>query len=747
MTPETSGLSGIVAAAHMRRRQLLQRSVMACLIAVTVSQILGSNLALGWAAAYLIAQAPEVWAFDPLATGRADRLPFWRLGLGYASIVLNATAFGALSVPLWLLGGPFGGACASLLNAAALLNVVVGTPGSRGAALCAMIPQAIYLAMTPFFMDYFGAPQSYQIAAGLGCLGFAGYALALWRMLELGRRKELELLQQAESRRAEAEAATAAKSVYVATIGHELRTPIGAMLAGAVELERAAKGSTLRSHATLIADAGRMMKTLLDDVLDHAKLEAGRMTIEPMTFDLRAMVAQTARFWQSEARKKGLRLRVEGAASLPRWVEGDPTRIRQILNNLISNAVKFTDKGSISLVISAWASADDGCAVRLQIVDTGAGMDHDQLGRLFTPFQQADKSVARNYGGTGLGLVISRELARLMGGQLTAYSHKREGSTFTLALTFPFAEAPPQVEAPAELAPMPTGGRAMKVLVADDHEINRRAVQLVLTPMGAEITAVCDGKAAVEAAMADDYDLIIMDVRMPEMDGREASRRIRAMDGPNQFTPIVAVTADTEKEDMAACREAGMEWFVGKPIDPGKLIEAVSHALEVVQAAEDAALAAEAASQGGDAQAAAEDDSRPLRVLVADDHEINRRAVQLVLEPAGAHVTTVNDGKAAFEATQREAFDLIVMDVRMPEMDGQEATRRIRAAPGPNQNIPIIAVTAETDSQACFDAGMNFFVGKPIDPGKLMATVIEAIQTIGAEEDAGEGEGDERAVA
>jgi len=742
MKAELSPASGLVAAVRMRRSQLLQRSVMACLVAVVTSQVLSTGIAGVWIVTYLLAQLPEVWAFGPLATGKVDHQPAWRNAVGFASIVINASAFGALSIPLWLFGGSFGGACASLLNAAALINVVVGTPGSRGAAICAMLPQAVYLAMTPWFMDYFGAPGSYQLAAGLGCLGFAGYALALWRMQENSRQAEVAALKRADERLKEAEAATAAKSVYVAMIGHELRTPIGAMMAGAVELERSAKGSSLRPHAALIADAGRMMKTLLDDVLDHAKLEAGRMTIETMPFDLRAMVAQTARLWQSEARKKGLRLRVEGSASLPHWVEGDPTRIRQILNNLISNAVKFTDKGSVSLMISAWAAEDDSCSVRLQIVDTGAGMERDQLDRLFTPYQQGDKSVARNYGGTGLGLVISRQLARLMGGQLTAYSRKDEGSTFTLALSFKLAEAPAQAAEAVEAAPAAFADDkpAMRVLVADDHEINRRAVQLVLKPMGAEITAVCDGRAAVEAAKAETFDLIVMDVRMPEMDGREASRRIRAEEGPNQSTPIVAVTADTEKDDMAACRDAGMNWFVGKPIDPAALIKTVAQALETAQEEAEAAQNVEAA-----AEAEPEDDTRPLRVLVADDHEINRRAVQLVLEPAGAHVTTVNDGKQAFEATQREAFDLIVMDIRMPEMDGREATRHIRATPGPNQHIPVIAVTAEVDSQACFDAGMNFFVSKPIDPGRLMAAVIEAIQTIGGEEDAANGE--ERAVA
>ena len=393
------------------------------------------------------------------------------------------------------------------------------------------------------------------------------------------------------------------------------------MLAGAAELSNSAHDSTSRNQAALIMDAGRMMKSLLDDILDHAKLEAGRMTAEAVPYDVRQLCAQVVRFWGVEARKKGLRLRVEGAASLPNWVEGDPTRLRQILNNLISNAVKFTSEGSITLRLSAWASEDDACGLRFQIVDTGRGMDPHQVANLFTPFEQGGASVAAEHGGTGLGLAISRQLARLMGGHLTALSVKGSGSVFTLALTLPLAEAGEAVE----LTPMPVmrplpaslpkpvavdgspesqsvtaveaevaeeaaqdenEGRPVRILVADDHEINRRAVQLVLAPTGAIITSVVNGAEAVEAARTEAFDLIVMDVRMPEMDGREATRRIRAMEGPNQFVPIIAVTADTEEDDKTACRDAGMTAFVGKPIDPAKLLNTV---IEAVNSAADAA--------------------------------------------------------------------------------------------------------------------------------------------------------------
>jgi signal transduction histidine kinase/ActR/RegA family two-component response regulator len=610
--------NGLARAVRARHRQLAQRVMMAGLVCLTTSHLVGWTLSGVWVACYAVAQVVESWAWTPISSGRTDDVPLWRMVVGCLAVTCNAALFGGISIPLWMLGGSFGGVVAAFVICSAVINTVVHTPGSRTLFACAVGPQFVYVAMVPFLFGYFGGSRAFQSACALGALVFCAYTFILWRAMEATRRAEASA--QAESRRKhdELEAMMAAKSVFVATVSHELRTPISAMTAGAAELERLADTPEARSHARLIADAGKMMRTLLDDILDHAKLEAGRMTVESEPFALRDLVAQTARFWRSEARKKGLDLRVEGIAALPRRVEGDPTRIRQILNNLISNAVKFTQTGSVSLVIAAWPAEDDSCAVRLQVVDTGTGMDADQVARLFTAFEQTD--AGRRYGGTGLGLVISRQLARLMGGQLTAVSTKGAGSTFTLALTFRLADAgveladlgddsffvneeiaaealsaapvspEPAASEPVQAEPIEEQAvqeeaeeRPIRVLVADDHEINRRAVQLVLAPTGALITAVADGRAAVEAAAAEAFDLIVMDVRMPEMTGREATRRIRATPGPNQHVPIIAVTADSEKEDVQACREAGMDWFCAKPIDPSRLIETVVAALEQAQ--------------------------------------------------------------------------------------------------------------------------------------------------------------------
>lgn len=604
--------SALMSAIRGRRAQLPQRMMMTGLVALALSQLVGWTFPIAWFLAYSLAQAVEVLAFGPVRPdGGQIQLPRWRTAIGCASFLLSGVIFGALTVPLWLLGGAFGGVIAILLLSATIMSLVVVSSRSRLALGLAVGPHFGYLASTPFFMNMLGSTTQLTTVVTLSCLIFCGYCLALWRSVEQTRAAERAAREDSERKRLEAEAVNAAQNAFVATISHELRTPISAMLAGAAELSRGAHDNASRNQAALIMDAGRMMKTLLDDILDHAKLEAGRMTVETTPFDVRALTAQVVRFWTGEARKKGLRLRVEGASTLPAWVEGDPTRLRQILNNLISNAVKFTAEGSVTVRLSAWASEDKNAALRFQVVDTGRGMAPDQIGRLFTPFEQGDASVAATHGGTGLGLAISRNLARLMGGQLTAFSVEGSGSVFTLALTFPLAEAqeaaeparaapepfvtrptrapapapaPAAVEARAEPVPMEAVAeegagqdedRPVRILVADDHEINRRAVQLVLAPTGALMTAVVNGAEAVEAARVEAFDVIIMDVRMPEMDGREATRRIRAMEGPNQSVPIIAVTADTEDNDKAACRQAGMTAFIGKPIDPVKLLNTV----------------------------------------------------------------------------------------------------------------------------------------------------------------------------
>jgi CheY-like chemotaxis protein len=436
------------------------------------------------------------------------------------------------------------------------------------------------------------------------------------------RMAESEARLEADQKRQQAEAAMASRAAFLAAVGHDLRTPISAILTGAAELERGAGDGSARAQAALISDAGCMMKAMLDDLLDHAKLDAGRMTVEPTDFNLRSLLAQTTRLWQGPVRAKGLKLRLEGAHDVPGWVRGDAMRLRQILNNLISNAVKFTRQGAVTLRFRAWAEEPSRHAILIEIMDTGPGMTADQLARLFTPFDQTADGVSALHGGTGLGLAISRDLAELMGGRLTARATPGVGACFTLSLLLepavdvvtPKAERIPEDRGmiARALSSMPAGAprpatskpkpaetpvvpepvsldnvagadvgedRPLRVLVVDDHDINRRAVELILSPLGCEIATAADGLAALSLCETGSFDVIFMDVRMPELDGRETTRRLRAGSGPNACVPVIAVTADTAPEDIAACMEAGMSYFVSKPLSPPALLGALNHVL------------------------------------------------------------------------------------------------------------------------------------------------------------------------
>jgi signal transduction histidine kinase len=279
-----------------------------------------------------------------------------------------------------------------------------------------------------------GADPTIVTAMSIAIIVFAAYCLSTWRQMTKARMAESEARLEADQKRRQAESAMASRAAFLAAVGHDLRTPISAILTGAAELERGAGDGNARAQAALISDAGCMMKAMLDDLLDHAKLDAGRMTVEATDFDLRSLLAQTTRLWQGPIRAKGLKLRLEGARDVPGWVRGDAMRLRQILNNLISNAVKFTQEGSVTLRFRAWAEEPSGHAVLIEIVDTGPGMTTDQLARLFTPFDQTADGVSALHGGTGLGLAISRDLAELMGGRLTARATPGVGACFTLSL-------------------------------------------------------------------------------------------------------------------------------------------------------------------------------------------------------------------------------------------------------------------------------------------------------------------------
>lgn len=620
-------------AVRRRRKNLPIRMGVAVVGALVFAPVIGPGLVLAWIAAYFVVQLMDALACSPISSGRTETLPPWRKVVASAAITASTAVYGFFALPLWQLGGLAGGICAVLILAGGVMNALMVSGRSSLMLGLYLTPLFLYLAGTPLLMLAEGAGRAEATAAAVICVTILAFALAAYNSSARLAESERQAQRDSDRRRREAEAAVAGKSAFVATISHDLRTPLSAILTGAQELEAKASDSASRETAALIGEAGQMMKTLLDHLLDHAKLEAGRMEVQEQPFNLRQVLARTIRLWQREAAEQGLKLRLEGAAQTPDWVLGDATRIRQVLNNLISNALKFTQDGTVTVRIRAW-DQDGSVALTLEVIDTGPGMDADQLARLFTPFDQTDGGVTARHGGTGLGLSISRDLAQLMGGWLTARSAKGAGATFTLALTLPRTTAPdappaqapeardriphsrplaarkrppsappepvadpPEIEAVVEAeAPAPApepdpveevepAAPPLRVLVVDDHEINRRAVQLILTPLGVEIASAADGMAALGLAEVQSYDVIFMDVRMPELDGRETTRRLRAGDGPNRVTPVIAVTADTAQDDIDACMAAGMDYFVSKPLTPAALLGALNHVLAEAGAA------------------------------------------------------------------------------------------------------------------------------------------------------------------
>lgn len=609
-------------ALRRRRSAMLQRFGLGAAIGLIFSPLFGWAFSLLWVAGYFLIQVVDLWIFEPIHSGRVERMGPVRSAIGSVMLFLNAATFGLLSVPLWLNGGAMGGICAAILLASGAIYAVVNSPSSARVLAITITPQFLYLAAQPVFMMMNGADPTIVTAMSIAIIVFAAYCLSTWRQMTKARMAESEARLEADQKRQQAEAAMASRAAFLAAVGHDLRTPISAILTGAAELERGAGDGSARAQAALISDAGCMMKAMLDDLLDHAKLDAGRMTVEPTDFNLRSLLAQTTRLWQGPIRAKGLKLRLEGAHDVPTWVRGDAMRLRQILNNLISNAVKFTHEGAVTLRFRGWAEEPSGHAVLIEIVDTGPGMTADQLARLFTPFDQTADGVSALHGGTGLGLAISRDLAELMGGRLTARATPGVGACFTLSLLLepavdvvtpkaeripedrgmiaralssmpagtprPATARPQPAETPVVPEPVSPGDAAMsddgedrplRVLVVDDHDINRRAVELILSPLGCEIATAADGLAALGLCETSSFDVIFMDVRMPELDGRETTRRLRAGSGPNACVPVIAVTADTAPEDIAACMEAGMSYFVSKPLTPPALLGALNHVL------------------------------------------------------------------------------------------------------------------------------------------------------------------------
>ena len=388
------------------------------------------------------------------------------------------------------------------------------------------------------------------------------------------RDKEKEL----QEAKVKAEAASRAKSDFLANISHEIRTPLNGILGMAQVLATAELTPAQREQVEAILDSGKSLMSIVNDVLDLSKIEAGRLEIAPVDHDLSHLLRRVQKLWGVRAEEKGVKLIVATDATLPPQLKLDPVRVRQCIANLVSNAIKFTDRGLITVLASVQESGAEGTTIAVRVEDTGIGMDEATLAKLFQPFTQADASTSRRFGGTGLGLSITHKLAQLMGGDVMVESTPHRGSVFTLTFNAEPAQARAARENVADKndgMQKPIASQGVSVLIVDDQPLNRKVARLFLEPHGFKITEAVNGREALEQLAAQEFDIVLLDVHMPVMDGPETIRRIRASERPWAEIPVIALTADAmsgDREKLIAC---GMNGYVSKPIDQRELISEI----------------------------------------------------------------------------------------------------------------------------------------------------------------------------